>query len=93
MEREPRAAHGGNAPDVEDQYEQSLADPAQVPQEWRDDFDALGKLYCELLEHRRKGGPKNVALVRLEPLYPFPAEQIASELARYPAARVAAFED
>ena len=33
--------YGGNAPYVEDQYEQYLADPAQVPPEWRDYFDAL----------------------------------------------------
>ena len=47
-----------------------------------------GKVYYELLAHRNQGGLKNVALVRLEQLYPFPADQIASELARYPAARV-----
>ncbi len=32
---------GGNAPYVEEQYEAYLADPAAVPQEWRDYFDAL----------------------------------------------------
>ena len=47
-----------------------------------------GKVYYDLLEHRRKGGLLNVALVRLEQLYPFPAMQLASELARYPNARV-----
>jgi 2-oxoglutarate dehydrogenase E1 component len=47
-----------------------------------------GKVYYELLEQRRATGRKDVALVRVEQLYPFPAAQIASELARYPAARV-----
>ena len=47
-----------------------------------------GKVYYDLLEQRRKGGLLNVALVRLEQLYPFPAAQLASELARYPNARV-----
>jgi 2-oxoglutarate dehydrogenase complex dehydrogenase (E1) component-like enzyme len=31
---------GGNAPYIEDQYEQYLANPARVEQEWRDYFDA-----------------------------------------------------
>ena len=47
-----------------------------------------GKVYYELLEHRAKGGLRNVAIVRLEQLYPFPAAQIAAELAWYPNARV-----
>jgi 2-oxoglutarate dehydrogenase E1 component len=47
-----------------------------------------GKVYYELLEHRRKTGRLNVAIVRVEQLYPFPAAQVAAELARYPAARV-----
>ncbi len=47
-----------------------------------------GKVYYELLEHRVKGGLRNVALVRLEQLYPFPAAQVAAELAWYPNARV-----
>ena len=47
-----------------------------------------GKVYYELLEHRAKGGLRNVAIVRLEQLYPFPAGQLAAELAWYPNARV-----
>ena len=33
--------YGGNAPYVEEQYEQYLDDPTQVPQQWREYFDAL----------------------------------------------------
>jgi 2-oxoglutarate dehydrogenase E1 component len=43
-----------------------------------------GKVYFDLLEYRRVHGLHNVALIRLEQLYPFPAEQLAAELARYP---------
>ncbi len=32
---------GGNAPFVEELYEQYLADPAGVPEEWRSYFDKL----------------------------------------------------
>ncbi|MFZ6645249.1 2-oxoglutarate dehydrogenase E1 component [Undibacterium sp. TJN25] len=42
-----------------------------------------GKVYFELLEYRRAKGISNTALVRLEQLYPFPAEQLATELALY----------
>jgi len=47
-----------------------------------------GKVYYELLEQRRKSGRRDVAIVRLEQLYPFPAQQLAAELAWYPNARV-----
>jgi 2-oxoglutarate dehydrogenase E1 component len=43
-----------------------------------------GKVYFELLERRRKAGKNNIALVRVEQLYPFPAQAISLELARYP---------
>jgi 2-oxoglutarate dehydrogenase E1 component len=43
-----------------------------------------GKVYFELLERRRKAKKDNIALIRVEQLYPFPAKQISSELARYP---------
>jgi 2-oxoglutarate dehydrogenase E1 component len=43
-----------------------------------------GKVYFELLERRRRAGKDNIALIRVEQLYPFPAKQISSELARYP---------
>jgi 2-oxoglutarate dehydrogenase E1 component len=43
-----------------------------------------GKVYVDLLEYRRSHDLHNVALIRLEQLYPFPAGQLAAELARYP---------
>jgi 2-oxoglutarate dehydrogenase E1 component len=43
-----------------------------------------GKVYYELLERRRKSGKENIALIRVEQLYPFPAKQIGAELERYP---------
>jgi multifunctional 2-oxoglutarate metabolism enzyme len=45
-----------------------------------------GKIYYDLAERRAAAGATDTALVRLERLYPLPAEQIASELAKYPAA-------
>ncbi len=46
-----------------------------------------GKVYFDLLEQRRSDGAGAVALVRLEQLYPFPAEEYAAVLGRYPNAR------
>ena len=45
---------------------------------------ASGKVYFELLEHRRTSGIADTPIIRVEQLYPFPARQLAAELARYP---------
>src|SRR3569623_1451701 len=42
-----------------------------------------GKVYFELLEQRRKDERKDVAIIRLEQLNPFPQSALAAELARY----------
>ena len=44
-----------------------------------------GKFYYDLAERRRTAGQGNVAIVRVERLYPLPAAEIAAELSRYPA--------
>ena len=46
-----------------------------------------GKVYFDLLEARRAGEARNVAVVRIEQLYPFPADEYAAVMARYPKAR------
>jgi 2-oxoglutarate dehydrogenase E1 component len=42
-----------------------------------------GKIYYELLAHRRAVNAEHIALVRLEQLFPFPYEAVAEEFARY----------
>jgi 2-oxoglutarate dehydrogenase E1 component len=42
-----------------------------------------GKVYFDLIEHQRKQNVTGVAILRLEQLYPFPANALAGELARY----------
>jgi len=44
---------------------------------------ATGKVYFELLEHRR-ADTTDTPIIRVEQLYPFPSQQLAAELARYP---------
>jgi 2-oxoglutarate dehydrogenase E1 component len=44
-----------------------------------------GKIYYDLLAYREQVGRNNVALVRVEQLYPFPDDLIRAALQRYPA--------
>ena len=46
-----------------------------------------GKVYYDLLEARRAAGMDDVALVRIEQLYPFPQAEYAEVLASYPNAQ------
>jgi 2-oxoglutarate dehydrogenase E1 component len=46
-----------------------------------------GKVYFDLLKARRASGQMDVALVRIEQLYPFPAQPYEAVLRRYPQAR------
>ncbi len=46
-----------------------------------------GKVYFDLLEARRADKARNVAIIRIEQLYPFPAEDYGKALAHYPNAR------
>jgi len=43
-----------------------------------------GKIYFDLLDARHERGLENIAIIRVEELYPFPKQQVAAELARYP---------
>ncbi len=45
-----------------------------------------GKVYYDLLKSRRTRDQKDVAIVRVEKLYPFPAAELRAELAKYPQA-------
>jgi 2-oxoglutarate dehydrogenase E1 component len=45
-----------------------------------------GKVYYDLIERRQKLGRRDVAILRVEQLYPFPEEELGQELARYPGA-------
>lgn len=43
-----------------------------------------GKVYYDLLEKRREDNLQNVAIVRIEQLYPLPERRILEEIAKYP---------
>lgn len=65
-----------------------------IPDTNEHDVDAIdrivfcsGKVYFDLLKAREEAEVSNVALIRIEQLYPFPAEAYRAILARYPKAR------
>ncbi len=43
-----------------------------------------GKVYYDLLEHRRKENLDHVAIIRIEQLYPFPVDEFLAELVTFP---------
>jgi 2-oxoglutarate dehydrogenase E1 component len=45
-----------------------------------------GKVYYDLVNARREKQIKDIAIVRIEQLYPFPSDSLAKELAKYPKA-------
>ena len=45
-----------------------------------------GKVSIDLLAHENRANNEDIAIVRVEMLYPFPAEEIKSVLASYPRA-------
>ncbi len=44
-----------------------------------------GKVYYDLINRRRENTAENVAIIRIEQLYPFPAEEFSAQLNHYPA--------
>src|SRR5581483_233033 len=46
-----------------------------------------GKVYYDLDEEAAKRGVNDVAIVRVEQLYPFPRAEVKAELAKYPATK------
>jgi 2-oxoglutarate dehydrogenase E1 component len=50
-----------------------------------------GKVYFDLLEARRQHGIEDIAIARIEQLYPFPREEVLELIARYPNAREVAW--
>jgi 2-oxoglutarate dehydrogenase E1 component len=46
-----------------------------------------GKVYFDLAAHRRKNKIEDVAIIRIEQLYPFPHDDFQTEVERYPHAR------
>ncbi|PZO65158.1 MAG: 2-oxoglutarate dehydrogenase E1 component [Pseudoxanthomonas suwonensis] len=64
-----------------------LPDDAADPERVKRVIACSGKVYYDLLEDAQKREQSDVALIRVEQLYPFPRALLKAELARYPLAR------
>ncbi len=62
--------------------ELDILDPKQVDRV----VFCSGKVYFDLLESRRQNEQVNVALIRLEQIYPFPVDEYAAAISAYPKA-------
>lgn len=60
-------------------------DPGIAPQDVTRLLFCSGKIYYELLAERTKIGVKNVAIARVEELYPYPVKEISGTIQRYAA--------
>jgi 2-oxoglutarate dehydrogenase E1 component len=68
---------------AEGRFEPVLADAVADPAGVRRVVLCCGKLYYDLLDALDEGGHHDVALVRLEQLYPFPAAALQQTLERF----------
>jgi 2-oxoglutarate dehydrogenase E1 component len=67
------------------QFSEVLADPeGPSPERVRRVMLCSGKVYYELAKRRRDGDLDQVALLRVEQLYPFPAQALRAQLDAYP---------
>jgi 2-oxoglutarate dehydrogenase E1 component len=64
-------------------FEPVLGDPAADPSRVRRVVLCSGKVYYDLLEAREAGNHPDIALVRLEQLYPFPSAALQEALGRF----------
>jgi 2-oxoglutarate dehydrogenase E1 component len=74
------------------QFQLVIDDPAEPdPENISRLVFCSGKIYYDLAEARDSGENTQVALVRVEQLYPFPADRVVEILGRYPAAKEVAW--
>ena len=70
---------------VDGRFQEVVADPSEPdPEQVRLMILCQGKIFYDLQAKREKDGGSDVAIVRLEQVYPFPEKQILEQLGRYP---------
>ncbi|HEY9541544.1 MAG TPA: 2-oxoglutarate dehydrogenase E1 component [Luteimonas sp.] len=69
-------------------FQHLIADTTSDPKKAKRVVLCSGKVYYDLLEDMHKREADDVALIRIEQLYPFPRELLAAELKRYKATDV-----
>ncbi len=69
-------------------FQPVLADAAAEPSQVRRVLLCSGKVYYDLAQARDRQQRSDVAIVRVEQLYPLPAQELTAELARFPGAEL-----
>ncbi len=69
-------------------FQPVLPDPGATGERVRRVLLCSGKVYYDLAAGRRENGRDDVAILRLEQLYPLPGDALRTELGRYPDAEV-----
>ena len=69
---------------AEGNFRNIIGDGTTDPKKTKRMIACSGKVYYDLLNRRRENTQENVAIIRIEQLYPFPADEFAAELAHYP---------
>lgn len=69
------------------EFQHLIPDAAANPKKVKRVVVCSGKVYYDLLEESQKQGLEDVALLRVEQLYPFPREALSEQLKRYAAAK------
>ncbi len=64
-------------------FQPVIGDNAVYPEKVTRVVITSGKVYYELEQARREGNMNHIAIIRLEQLYPFPEEQLLTELSRF----------
>jgi 2-oxoglutarate dehydrogenase E1 component len=66
-------------------FKEVIADDEVTPKSVKRILLVSGKLYYELNERRKTEKRKDIAIIRLEQLHPFPYQQLQAEIDKYPA--------
>ncbi len=72
---------------IEGSFQRLIGDDSAKPKAVRRVMLCSGKVYYELLERRREQAATNVAIIRLEQLYPFPEADLAKAIAPFSQAK------
>lgn len=65
-------------------FRKIIDDPTTDPKKVTRMLACSGRIYYDLVNRRRETETQQVAIVRIEQLYPFPLDEFAGELQRYP---------
>ncbi|MEM6459989.1 MAG: thiamine pyrophosphate-dependent enzyme, partial [Planctomycetota bacterium] len=79
---EPQSGEASGPPEV-NRFRRVLTDPDVGPEKCKKLLLCSGKIYYDLIEHRDKLNRDDVAVLRLEQLYPFPVDELAAALEPY----------